>query len=76
MTTRDTETKKQEAIIAENHQADIQNGLSETEASESDAFERRVLGMDEPEDVEDYSGPTFVRGRCTRCKRTSDYCEC
>ena len=73
---KDIETKKLEASIAENHRADVANGLSETAASESDAFERRVLGMDEPEEIEDYDGPEFVRGRCTRCKRTKDFCEC
>jgi hypothetical protein len=68
---------EQEKIITENHRADVENGLTHAQASESDAFERRVMGMDEPDaDIEDHSGPTFVRGRCTRCKRTSAYCEC
>lgn len=72
-----TETENQKAIIADNHKADVQNGLSEAQASESDAFERRVLGIpDDDPDLEDYSGPEFRNGRCTRCKRTSDYCEC
>ena len=43
----DIETKKQEAIIAANHAADVENGLSEADADASDSFERRVLGMDE-----------------------------
>ena len=43
----DAETKKQEAIIAASHAADVQNGLTEAQASESDAFERRILGMGE-----------------------------
>jgi hypothetical protein len=47
MKSTDIETQKQEAIIAANHAADVQNGLTETQASESDNFERRVLGMDE-----------------------------
>jgi hypothetical protein len=37
---------KQEQIIRENHDADVQNGLSHADASASDAFERRVLGID------------------------------
>ena len=41
-----TETEM-EAMIAANHAADVQNGLTEAQAYESDAFERRVLGMDE-----------------------------
>lgn len=73
----DTEIEKQEHSIADDHEADVQNGLTEAEATESDKFERRVLGMDEPdEEIENHDGPTFKRGRCTRCKRTSDYCEC
>ena len=40
-------TETPESIIAENHAADVQNGLTEAQASESDAFERRALGMDE-----------------------------
>ena len=40
-------TTSEEKIIAENHAGDIANGLTEQQASESDAFERRVLGMDE-----------------------------
>ena len=63
--------------IAENHKSDVQNGLSHAAASESDAFERRVLGIDEPEEeIETYHAPKFHGGRCTRCKRTADYCEC
>ena len=46
---------KQQTIIAANHDADIQVGLTETQASESDAFERRVLGMDD----DDYSGGRY-----------------
>ena len=37
----------EERIIRANHDADVTNGLTEQEASESDAFERRVLGMDD-----------------------------
>ena len=66
-----------EAVIAENHRADVQNGLTETQASESDAFERRIMGMDDPnEENENHDGPTFKHGRCTRCKRTPEYCDC
>lgn len=36
-----------EKIIAENHAGDMANGFTEAQANESDAFERRVLGMDE-----------------------------
>jgi hypothetical protein len=73
MNTSDPEEK----IIAENHRADLANGLSEAEASASDAFERRVLGLPDPDgDLEAHDGPVFRRGRCTRCKRTPDYCEC
>lgn len=66
----------EEKEIMECHRADVENGLTESEASESDAFERRVMGMDEPEEIEDYSGPIFKRGKCTRCKRGKNYCEC
>ena len=41
------EWTKAENQIAENHSADVQNGLSESAASQSDAFERAVRGMDE-----------------------------
>lgn len=67
----------QNKIIAQNHAADVQNGLSEQQASESDAFERRVLGIESVEDdKEDHEGPIFRNGKCTRCRRSSDYCEC
>lgn len=40
--------KKQEKIITRNHVADVENGLSERAADESDAFERRVMGIEDP----------------------------
>lgn len=42
--------KEIEKEIAACHAADLQNGLTEQQASESDAFERRVLGLPEPHD--------------------------
>jgi hypothetical protein len=36
------------AQIAANHKTDVESGLSHAEASESDAFELRVLGLPEP----------------------------
>jgi len=38
---------KLDSIINANHDADVQNGLREADASDSDSFERRVLGVDE-----------------------------
>lgn len=71
------EEENPSSIIAECHRADVQNGMSEEQASESDDFSRRLLGMDEPEEVEDYTKEAkFVNGRCTRCNRTANYCEC
>ena len=66
----------EEKIISQNHAADVAGGMSEQDASESDAFERRVLGIPDDEPEEDHGSPDFVRGRCTRCKRTAAYCEC
>jgi len=45
------ERERQERIVHANHVADVENGLSEAEACESDAFERRVMGL-EDDDVE------------------------
>jgi hypothetical protein len=38
---------REERIIRANHEADVENGMSEADASDSDAFERRVLGLDQ-----------------------------
>ena len=55
MKNMDSEVERQEKIIASNHSADTQNGLTESQASESDAFERRVLGTPDGDESWDYS---------------------
>lgn len=47
----------EEREIEENHRADVENGLTEAEASESDAFERRALGI--PDSHEECCHPDY-----------------
>ena len=54
-------SKKQDNTIAENHRVDVENGLTETEANESDAFERHVIGI--PDSHQDCCHPDFCAVR-------------
>jgi len=56
-------TCPQEKIIAANHAADVENGMSEADADDSDAFERRVLGMDE----DNYQGGRYGAAGYSGC---------
>lgn len=52
-----TEYERQANAIRDDHRADVENGMSEADASDSDAFERRVLGMDDEDDDWDIELP-------------------
>lgn len=56
-------TSPEERIIAANHLADVENGMSEADADDSDAFERRVLGMDE----DNYQGGRYGAAGYSGC---------